>query len=175
MDNVPGAATYRNRKGKRPASGAATAVSSKLVTLRISESPVAGMIGTIAGEQGSDVTAVCQIKRRGPLPEQLTATLEGLPNRVAARPVAVSAEDQRVAFALHLEPTAPVGSFPSLLCRLTGLIDGQEVSYCVGRGGVLKIEPAGGLVLDDAGRPLSPLEALRRSQKRIASEKTPAK
>jgi hypothetical protein len=35
----------------------------------------------------------------------------------------------------------------------------------VGRPGVLKIEPAGGLVTDEAGRPLSPLEVLRRSRK----------
>jgi hypothetical protein len=58
-----------------------------------------------------------------------------------------------------------VGTFASLVCRLTGAIDGQEVSYCVGRGGVLKIEPAGALVTDETGRPLSPLEVLRRSRK----------
>jgi hypothetical protein len=58
-----------------------------------------------------------------------------------------------------------VGTFASLVCRLTGAIDGQEVSYCVGRGGVLKIEPAGALVTDETGRPLSPIEVLRRSRK----------
>jgi len=175
IESAAVAPASRYRRGKRSLSGTTTAVSSKLVTLRVSESPVTGMIGTVVGEQGKELTVVCRIKRLGQLPEQMTATLEGLPNRVATRPVVVSGDDQRCVFVLHLEPTAPVGSFPSLVCRLTGLIEDQEVSYCVGRGGVLKIEPAGGLVVDDAGRPISPLEALRKSEKRNAHEKKSAR
>jgi hypothetical protein len=170
LDPVTGALVRRGRRGK-PADGVpATAVSSQLVTLRIAESPVTGTIGTVAAEQGKQLTVVCQIKRHGQLPSQLTATLEGLPNRVGVSPVAVSDEDQRVAFTVKLEPTAPVGSFPSLVCRLTGKIEGQEVSYCAGRGGVLKIEPAGGLVVDETGRPLSALEALRRSKQKLGDK-----
>jgi len=170
LDAATGALVRRRRRGKSANSVPATAVSSQLVTLRISESPVTGTIGTVAAEQGKPLTVVCPIQRHGQLPQKMTATLEGLPNRVSAIPVAVSEEDQRVAFTVKLEPTAPVGSFPSLVCRLAGTVDGQEVSYCVGRPGVLKIEPAGGLVIDEAGRPLSALEALRRS-KRKAGDK----
>jgi hypothetical protein len=172
LDPVTGA-PLRRRRARRSDSQPATAVSSQLVTLRIAEPPVTGTIGTVAAEQGKPMTFVCQLKRNGQVPSQMTANLEGLPNRVSADPVAVSEKDERVAFTLKLEPTAPVGSFPSLICRLSGKIDGQEVSYCVGRGGVLKIEPAGGLVIDEAGRPLSALEALRRSKRKVGDNTKP--
>jgi hypothetical protein len=158
------AAAGAPRARKTNAAAASVAVSSKLVTLRVSESPVTGTIGTVAAEQGRDLALVCEIKRAGQLPPRMVATLEGLPNRVSAGPVVVTSDDERITFAVKLEPQAPVGTFASLVCRLTGEIDDQEVSYCVGRAGVLKIEPAGALVTDDAGRPLSPLEILRRSR-----------
>ena len=165
-DTAPGASAARRRRGKRADSPPATSVSTQLVSLQISESPVTGTIGTVAAEQGRQLKVVCQIKRHGQLPSQMTATLEGLPNRVSVSPVAVTEEVERVDFTLKLEPTAPVGSFSSLVCRLAGKIDGQEVSYIVGRGSVLKIEPAGGLIVDENGRPLSALEALRRAKRK---------
>jgi hypothetical protein len=154
------------RKSRRSAnSGPAVAVASQLVTLRLAASPVTGNIGAVVSEQGKDVTLTCDLKVDGTLPHEMTATLEGLPNRVEAEPVAVSSEDRKVTFLVQVEPTAPVGSFPSLVCRLSGALMGQEVSYCVGRGGVLKIQRAGGLVTDESGRALSPLEILRKSKK----------
>jgi hypothetical protein len=150
---------------------AAVAVASQLSQLRVEASPVTGSIGRIVAEQGKTIPLVCRLERRGPLPAQLTATLEGLPNRVEVAPVPVSGEANEVVFQVAFDPTCPVGEFPDLVCRLRGDFDGQPVSYCVGRGGVLQIEPAGQLVTDDAGRPLSRLEVLKRSQ----SESTPAK
>ncbi len=140
-------------------------VSTQLVTLNISASPVTGMIGKVAAEQGIKLKLVSSIDRRESLPETLVATLEGLPNRVTASPVTISANDKSVEFLVQFDPTAPLGTFNSLVCRLTGKVDGQEVSYCIGRGGVLKIQPAGALVTDQTGRPLSPLEVLRQTQK----------
>ncbi len=166
-DAAPGVPAYRGRRGKRSHVLPATPVSSRLVTLAIAESPVIGTIGTIAAEQGQPITVTCTLQKRGQLPEQMTATLEGLPNRVSAKPVTVSASDDRVSFRLEPESTAPVGTFPSLVCRLAGTFDGQEVTYCVGRGSILRIERSGGLVTDDAGRPLSALEALRQSKRNI--------
>jgi len=168
-------AAPRRRKSRGSSSAASiNPVSSKLVTLRIAGSPVTGTIGTVVAEQGKELIVVCELEARGQLPEQMTAELEGLPNRVTASAVAVSSDDRKVSFAVHIEKTAPVGSFPDLVCRLTGTIEGQEVSYSVGRGGVLRIERSGALVTDDAGRPLSPLEVLRKSRKKTDSEKNPA-
>jgi hypothetical protein len=165
----------RRRNARRGgSSGPAAPVSSRLVALQVSASPVTGTIGTVVAEQGKDVKLLCGLEAHGSLPRQMTATLEGLPNRVAAEPVEIGAETQSVAFLVKVEPTAPVGSFPSLVCRLTGAIDGQEVSYCVGRGSVLRIERAGALVTDDAGRPLTPLEVLRKSRSKVESGKKAA-
>ena len=52
------------------------------------------------------------------------------------------------------------------MVRLTGEIDGENVSWLIGRGSVLKIEPAGMLVTDQDGKPLSKLDALRRQAKK---------
>ncbi len=168
---MSGAAGGAPRARKTKAAAAAISVSSKLVTLRVTESPVTGTIGTVAAEQGRDLALVCEIKRVGQLPPRMVATLEGLPNRVSADPVTVTNDDERITFAVKVEPQAPVGTFASLVCRLTRAIDGQEVSYCVGRTGVLKIEPAGALVTDETGRPLSPLEVLRLSRENGATTK----
>ena len=122
-----------------------------------------GTIGRVSGEQGSTLEVVCSIERHGPVPDRLEAVLEGLPNRVKAEPVKLEPNDSSVKFAITLDSTAPIGKFNSLVCRLTGMIDGQVISYCIGRGGVFNIEPPGGLVTDEDGRPLSPLEALRKT------------
>jgi hypothetical protein len=161
----------RRRKARGFSSTSLTPVSSRLITLCVSASPVTGTFGTVVTEQGKDLTVVCELDARGPLPPQMTAELEGLPNRVAAAPVTISSDDRKVSFAVRIEPTAPVGSFPDLACRLAGAIEEQEVSYCVGRGGVLRIEPAGALVTDEIGRPLSRLEILRKSRKQSEAAK----
>src|SRR5262249_53375400 len=107
---------------------------------------------------------LCELNRTGDLPDPLVATLEGLPNRVHARHVTVAGDARRVTFELQLESTAPLGAFADLVCRLSGIMGGQDVTYCVGRGGTLRIEPPGKLVTDESGRALSPLEALRKAR-----------
>jgi hypothetical protein len=52
------------------------------------------------------------------------------------------------------------------MVRLTGEVDGQNVSWLVGRGSILKIEPAGMLVTDQDGKPLSKLDVLRQQAKK---------
>lgn len=161
----PGAVDLPMRRPRGSVAAPPIAVSSQLVTLQVADSPVTGSIGTIAAEQGQELKVVCTLERRGDVPARMTAALEGLPNRVGVEPVEISRDDRRVEFTVRFEPTAPVGTFTSLVCRLTGEVDGQEVSYCVGRGAVLRIEAAGRLVLDESGKPLTPLDVLRRSRK----------
>ena len=92
----------------------------------------------------------------------MTAVLEGLPNRVAADDVTVDAKAGSVEFELIPEESSPVGVFPDLIVRLSGQINGQQISWRIGRGGILKIEAAGMLFTDDQGQPLSRLDVLRR-------------
>ena len=159
------------RRGRRGSKKIDVPVATKLVDLVIAESPLTGEIGQVAGEQGTTIQVICSITQSGDVPQQLEATLEGLPNRVQASPVKITAKEASAKFEIQLDATAPVGEFNSLVCRLTGKIDGQTVSYCVGRGGVLKITAPGGLVTDEQGRPLSPLDVLRKSQRFVIPPK----
>lgn len=150
----------RGRLRRKPM--ARTAVASNLVDLTIQSSPVAGQIGVVVAEQGQPQQLSCSLDRSGELPESMTAVLEGLPNRVTAEIVQISADDNTINFELKPESSSPTGNFPDLMVRLTGTMNGQNVSWRIGRGGSLRIEPAGALVKDDNGMPLSRLELLRR-------------
>jgi hypothetical protein len=154
----------RGRSRRKPM--ARTAVASNLVDLTIATAPVAGSIDMVVAEQGKARQVSCSLERQGLMPETLTAVLEGLPNRVTAETVEVNSSDNRVSFILKPEDSCPTGTFPDLMVRLTGKIDGQEVSWQIGRGSVLKIEPSGLLVTDKDGKPLSRLDVLRQQAKK---------
>jgi len=157
----------RGRRSRKPA--ARTLVASNLVSLTIEPSPVTGQIGTVMAEQGTPTDVACSLKINGSLPESMTAVLEGLPNRVSADSVSVKPGDSTIQFQLQPEATAPLGTFADLMVRLDGVIDGQNVSWRIGRGGALKIEPTGLLMTDENGKPLSRLDVLRRSSGRTTS------
>jgi hypothetical protein len=139
------------------------AVASELVPLQVISSPVAGRLMDVVTEQGATATVTSQMEFTGELPERMLAELEGLPNRVSASPVAVRRGDPQVQFQLELAADAPVGTFDDLVVRLTGSLRGQTVSYCIGRGGRLRIESQGALVRDASGRALTRLEVLQRA------------
>ena len=157
----------RSRRGKKAND---VPVASQLVDLSIGDSPVTGTIGRVAAEQGTTVQVVCSIERSGTVPDELEATLEGLPNRVQADPVQIGARDSAAKFQIRFDSTAPIGEFNSLVCRLSGKIKGQVVSYSVGRGGILTITSPGGLLTDAQGRPLTKLDALRQTQSAAPSK-----
>ncbi len=158
-------ATGRPGRGRRSRNSTLeTRVSSALVDLTIIPPPVTGTMPSAAGEQGKTTRLICQLAVDGDLPESMVATLEGLPNRVTAEPVMLTRGDRRVEFVIHLSDDAPLGEFSSLVCRLSGQLKGQNVSYCVGRGCVLETRPPGKLVTDANGRPLSRLEVLRQEK-----------
>jgi hypothetical protein len=158
------------RRARRRREVSAVAVASQLNELRIESSPVTGTIGLVVAEQGTTIPVICKLEQHGGLPAQMTVTLEGLPNRVQVSPVQMNGDAAHVEFQVVLDPTCPVGEFPDLVVRLSGDVGGQPVSYCVGRGSVLQIEPKGLLVTDETGRPLSRLEVLKRSTSKITNE-----
>jgi hypothetical protein len=94
-----------------------------------------------------------------------TAKLDGLPPRAAAQPVEVRGGAKRVEFAVTADATTPAGAHDALVCELAGTVGGQKVVYRVGRGGVLKVDAPGAVKTDAAGKPLSPLDALRQQEK----------
>ena len=141
-------------------------VASNLMDLTIAHAPIAGSIEPVVAEQGKTREVSCALERRGELPEKLTAVLEGLPNRVTAGTVEVATSDNAIRFVVSPEDSCPIGTFPDLMVRLTGEVDGQNVSWLVGRGSVLRIELAGMLVTDQDGKPLSKLDVLRQQAKK---------
>jgi hypothetical protein len=160
----------RGRRSRKLA--ARTLVASNLVSLTIASSPVAGQIGTVMAEQGTPSEVGCSLQINGSLPESMTAVLEGLPNRVSADSVPVKPGDSIIQFQLQPEVTAPLGTFADLMVRLDGVIDGQNVSWRIGRGGALKIEQSGQLMTDENGKPLSRLDVLRRSSGKTSAVPT---
>jgi hypothetical protein len=163
--NAPSSAS--RRRGSRASAGSRREfrVASQLVSLSIADPPVAAPSIRVAGEQGQRAKIRYPLAISGTLPATLTASLEGLPSRVLSAPVSIATGDVReLELEIELPPDAPLGEFPGLICRLSGNLDGQELSYCIGRGSVLVVEPAGGLVTDETGRPLSRLELLRRTR-----------
>ena len=159
LPREPGERRQRSRPLHR------TAVASRLVSLTIAPSPVAGELQPIITEQGRSVSARCRVVLGKDLPEQLTAVLEGLPKRVAAEAVTLKRDATELLFVVQPELTAPVGSFDEVWVRLSGELNGEQASWIVGRGAGLQIKPSGELQLGADGQPLSRLEVLRKKAK----------
>ena len=165
-DAAPDRTGMDERGGRRTKPLSRMVVASNLMDLTIAHAPIAGSIEPVVAEQGKTREVSCALERRGELPEKLTAVLEGLPNRVTAGTVEVATSDNAIRFVVSPEDSCPIGTFPDLMVRLTGEVDGQNVSWLVGRGSVLRIELAGTLVTDQDGKPLSKLDVLRQQAKK---------
>ena len=146
-------------------------VASRFVPIELSRPSIAGHFNPTAVEQGQAVVVTCALELASPLSGPMTATLEGLPPRASAKPVEVTPGLRRVEFPVIVAATTPLGEHDSLACRLTGDVGGQVVVYRVGRGGILKVVAPGTLAIDADGKPLSPLEALRRKERGLAGRK----
>lgn len=158
VDVKNASADMSNLRGKQ--------VASQLVDLVIDASPITGRFEPIAAEQGQQIEIICACTVTGPIPQRMEAILEGLPNRVTCEPVILEGETAEIVFALKLAVDAPVGTFKSLACRLSGQLEGQPVSYVVAHETVLQIAEPGKLVRGSSGELLSPLEALRQKNLR---------
>jgi hypothetical protein len=139
-------------------------VASAVVLVAVAAAPVKGQFLPAAGEQGQTVKVVCRFDVLPP--GSYTAELTGLPPRATAKPMTVAAGAKQVEFLVALEATTPAGECRALVCELAGEVGGQKVLYRVGRGGVFTTQVPGAGKTDAAGKPLSPLDALRQAQKK---------
>lgn len=140
------------------------AVASLPIELNVTKPPATGHFDSAAAEQGEEVEVVCELLADPELHkvQNLVATLEGLPNRVECQPVSINTESTAIRFRVQLQPTAPLGRYVGLACRLSGMFGGESVSYVISRDGELTIEQPGQIVRDESGRPLNRVEALRK-------------
>lgn len=141
-------------------------VASQLVPLTIAPSPISGRFEPIAAEQGETREMKCLCNVSGVLAQPLTATLEGLPNRVTSDPVTLMGDISEVTFSLKVADDAPIGTFGSVQCRLSGVLNGQPVSYVIAHETPLQIAAVGKLARGSSGEVLSPLEALQQKKSR---------
>ncbi len=139
-------------------------VGSPFVTLQLAPAAFSGRFAATIAEQGKTANVTCELSADTKLTTTMTATLEGLPPRAEAATVEVTPGTRRIVFPVQVGPTTPLGEFDTLICRLECLVDGQTVVHRVGRTGLFKVAPPGGLVTDAQGKALSPLDALRRRQ-----------
>ncbi len=146
----------------RPTSVNMHRVASSLRTLAIVESPLRGEIAPLSVECGSSVQFECRFVVDESVPDTLTASIEGLPNRVTVPSVVVQRTDGVAKFTMTLAEDAPTGSFGNVYCRFAGQKDGEQVAFCAARNTKLIVAAKGQSQKDETGRPLSPLEALRR-------------
>jgi len=160
--NATADASMAGMRSRRPSAESLTSVSTSLHSLRMVESPIRGAIESVSAERGTRVILECKLEIGDHVAKSLTATIEGLPNRVHAEPVSLDHEDKVARFHLVIEDDAPIGIFDQIVCRLSGSLDNQQVSYCIARDTKLIIATPGASEKDETGRPLSPLEALRK-------------
>jgi hypothetical protein len=146
----------------RPTSVNMHRVASSLRTLAIVESPLRGEIEPLAVECGSSVQFECRFVGDESVPDTMTVSIEGLPNRVTVPSVMVQRADGIAKFTMTLADDAPTGSFGNVYCRFAGEKGGEQVAFCAARNTKLIIAAKGQSQKDEAGRPLSSLEALRR-------------
>jgi hypothetical protein len=156
---------------RRPQAEGMPQVSSEFVSLDLVPARFGARFVPVAIEQGKSAVVVCELERATELPANTVATLEGLPPRSTAEPVKLRQGAGRIEFTVMVGATTTIGEHDSLICALTTEIEGRSVSYHVGRGGKLKVSAPGAIALGEDGKPLSPLEALRRKEKANASAK----
>ncbi|HZV06851.1 MAG TPA: PPC domain-containing protein [Gemmataceae bacterium] len=146
-------------------------VASQLLDVKVAAPPLKGRFLPLVAEQGKTVKVTCQLDFAAPLSEALTATLDGLPPRATAKKVELKPGAKRVEFTIVVDATTPPGEYRSLVCELAGKVEGQNVVYRVGRGGVLEVHPPGAVKSDASGKALSPLDALRRNERKEGMKK----
>lgn len=144
-------------------------VASQLVSLQVAPATIQGQVEPLAAEQGQTISVQCLLSKNGPVSARMMAELEGLPNRVVTTKREVSADDKAIEFSVQFPADAPLGNFQKLQVRLRGELDGQAVSWVVAPETTLLILPPGKLFKDEKGKPLSPLDALRRARQQPAT------
>jgi hypothetical protein len=152
------------RRPRRKSAEGLPPVASEVTAVVVANPAVVGKLAPTAVEQGKSVNVVCEFEK--PTEAAFTAKLDGLPPRATAADVPVKAGSKSVTFAVRVAADTPAADHKSLVCELSGVVSGHAVVYRVGRGGSLKVSPPGAVQVGKDGRPLSPLEALRQSEKK---------
>ncbi len=116
-------------------------VSSQLATLEIGEPYVVGKIETLAASPGDTPKLVCKLDQKKAFEGKATLKLMGLPEKVTAPEVQISAEDKEAVFELKVDPKCPFGSHKNLFCAADIKANSQSIPHNIGAGGILRVVP----------------------------------
>lgn len=116
-------------------------VASQLTPLEIGEPFVTGKIQTLAASPGDSPKLVCKLDHKKPFEGKATLKLMGLPDKITAPEVEISAEDKEAVFELKIDPKCPFGSHKQLFCAADIKANSQSIPHNIGAGGVLRVVP----------------------------------
>jgi len=116
-------------------------VASQLTPLEIGEPFVTGKIQTLAASPGDSPKLICKLDHKKPFEGKATLKLMGLPDKITAPEVEITAEDKEAVFELKIDPKCPFGSHKQLFCAGEIKANSQSIPHNIGAGGVLRVVP----------------------------------
>jgi hypothetical protein len=116
-------------------------VASQLTSLEIGEPFVTGKIQTLAASPGDSPKLVCKLDHKKPFEGKATLKLMGLPDKITAPEVQITAEDKEAVFELKIDAKCPFGSHKQLFCAGDIKANSQSIPHNIGAGGVLRVVP----------------------------------
>ena len=96
-----------------------------------------------AVRRGQTTRLTAKIEQKVSFSGTATVELLGLPDGVTSEPAVITHQSQQVVLPVQVAEDALVGLHKTLYCQVTLQRNGQPVVHHLGRGGALRIEPAG--------------------------------
>jgi hypothetical protein len=116
-------------------------VASQLTPLEIGEPFVTGKIQTLAASPGDSPKLICKLDHKKSFEGKATLKLMGLPDKITAPEVEITAEDKEAVFELKIDSKCPFGSHKQLFCAGDIKANSQSIPHNIGAGGVLRVVP----------------------------------
>ena len=144
--NAADSATVRPWKiavlGHATVAGGEVYVASQLAGIEIATPFLAGKIQTLTASPGQPATLTVDLQQLKPFAGRAKVRLLGLPEKVSAPEKEITQADQKISFALNMDPKCAPGSSKNLFCAVDVLQDGQVIPQNIAAGGILRIVPA---------------------------------
>lgn len=109
-------------------------VSSPFATLEVAAQPITIAFERAAAEQGKNTEFRGKVSVTGPFAAPAKVTMVGLPAKVTAQEVAVTADAKELAIPVTLDAASPAGQHKNLICQITLVQNGEPVVYTAGVG-----------------------------------------
>jgi hypothetical protein len=109
-------------------------ISSPFINLEVAGPPVTVALDRAAAEQGKSTEIRGQVAVAAPFAGTAKVQLVGLPAKVTAQPLDVSAEAKEIVIPVSLDAASPVGQHKNVICQVTLVQNGEPMIYTAGVG-----------------------------------------